>query len=87
MRANPANVSAYYKKPLFWLVRIAVMVIAGRLAVAEDAAKPLLAVNIGASAAQKRHLNPKLNLGVFFFLLRGLAPYVVAVHAGAAESG
>jgi len=50
MRTRSGNVSAYYKNPTYWIVRVAVMGIAGGLAVAEDASKPLLAVNIGASA-------------------------------------
>ncbi len=40
----------YYKNPLFWVVRVLVTIIAGGLAVAERAASPLLAINIGASA-------------------------------------
>jgi len=48
--AGPANISAYYKDPRYWIVRVVVMGVAGGLAVAEDAAKPLLAINIGASA-------------------------------------
>jgi hypothetical protein len=48
--ANATGVPAYYKNPLFWFVRILVTGIAGALAIAEEAAKPLLAINIGASA-------------------------------------
>jgi hypothetical protein len=40
----------YYRSPVFWIVRIFVTGIAGGLAVAEGASRPLLAVNIGASA-------------------------------------
>jgi len=48
--ANVAGLPTYYKNPLFWFVRLFVTAIAGALAVAEEASKPLLAVNIGASA-------------------------------------
>ena len=48
--ANATGVPAYYKNPLFWFVRILVTGIAGALAIAEEATKPLLAINIGASA-------------------------------------
>jgi hypothetical protein len=48
--ANATGLPAYYKNPLFWFVRILVTAIAGGLAVAEEATKPLLAINIGASA-------------------------------------
>jgi hypothetical protein len=48
--ANASGLPAYYKNPLFWFVRILVTAIAGGLAIAEEAAKPLLAINIGASA-------------------------------------
>ena len=51
IRASDASgLPAYYKKPLFWIVRIAVTGIAGALAIAEQASNPLLAINIGASA-------------------------------------
>lgn len=45
-----AGLPGYYKNPVFWLVRILVTGIAGGLAVAEKAASPLIAINIGASA-------------------------------------
>ena len=48
--ANASGLPAYYKNPLFWFVRVLVTGIAGGLAIAEEAAKPLLAINIGASA-------------------------------------
>ncbi len=48
--ANASGLPAYYKNPLFWFVRILVTAIAAGLAIAEEAAKPLLAINIGASA-------------------------------------
>ena len=48
--ANTSGLPAYYKNPLFWFVRLLVTAIAGGLAIAEEAAKPLLATNIGASA-------------------------------------
>src|SRR5271155_1485435 len=48
--ANASGLPAYYKSPLFWVVRFLVAAIAGGLAVAEEATKPLLAINIGASA-------------------------------------
>jgi hypothetical protein len=41
---------AYYKNPIFWIVRIAVTAIAGGLAIAEEATRPMVAINIGASA-------------------------------------
>jgi hypothetical protein len=40
----------FYKSWVFWLVRLCVTAIAGALAVAEGATRPLIAVNIGASA-------------------------------------
>lgn len=45
-----AGLPAYYKNPIFWIVRLLVTAIAGGLAVAEKATSPLIAVNIGASA-------------------------------------
>jgi hypothetical protein len=48
--ANVSGLPVYYKNPLFWFVRILVTAIAGGLAIAEEATKPLLAINIGASA-------------------------------------
>lgn len=48
--ADAAGLPVYYKNPLFWFVRFLVTAIAGALAVAEEATKPLLAINIGASA-------------------------------------
>lgn len=40
----------YYKSWIFWIVRLGVTAVAGALAIAEGASKPILAVNIGASA-------------------------------------
>ncbi len=48
--ADASGLPAYYKNPLFWFVRLLVTAIAGSLAIAEEAGKPLLAINIGASA-------------------------------------
>ena len=38
-----------YSKPLFWIVRTLLAVVAGGLALAYDIDKPLLAINIGAA--------------------------------------
>jgi hypothetical protein len=51
IRAEKATgLPAYYRDPLFWIVRGLVAVIAGMLVIAEKAGNPLLAINIGAAA-------------------------------------
>jgi hypothetical protein len=45
-----AGLPRYYKSFVFWMVRLGVTAVAGALAVAEGASRPILAVNIGASA-------------------------------------
>jgi hypothetical protein len=45
-----AGLPGYYKNPWFWLLRLCVAAIAGALAIAEDATKPLIAITIGAAA-------------------------------------
>ena len=51
IRAERATgLPSHYKNWVFWCVRLLVTAIAGALAVAEDATKPMVAINIGASA-------------------------------------
>jgi hypothetical protein len=51
IKAQPtAGLPGYYKNPWFWLLRLCVAAIAGALAIAEDATKPLIAITIGAAA-------------------------------------
>ncbi len=38
-----------YKSPVFWVIRLALALVAGGLAVAYEIDKPLLAINIGAA--------------------------------------
>jgi hypothetical protein len=45
-----AGLPHYYKNPWFWLLRLCVAAIAGALAIAEDATRPLIAITIGAAA-------------------------------------
>ena len=39
-----------YSRPLFWIVRLLVVIVAGGLAIAHDINKPILAANVGAAA-------------------------------------
>jgi hypothetical protein len=47
---EPIKMPERYKRPLYWLCRLLLALGAGGLAVAYEVQKPLLAVNIGASA-------------------------------------
>lgn len=44
-----SGIPRYYRKPLFWIVRVLLAMIGGGLTVAYDIHQPLLAINIGAA--------------------------------------
>ena|ERR1017187_4525166 len=47
---EPITMPERYRRPLFWLLRFILALAGGGLAVAYEIEKPLLAINIGASA-------------------------------------
>jgi hypothetical protein len=48
--AGMQGVASYYRSVPFWILRLGIAAVAGGLAIAEEASKPILAINIGAAA-------------------------------------
>jgi hypothetical protein len=44
------GVASYYRSIPFWILRVGIAAVAGALAIAEEASKPIIAINIGAAA-------------------------------------
>ena len=53
--SEPIILPERYKKPVFYIIRFLLVLMAGGLVIAYDISKPIIAINIGASAPSIIH--------------------------------